>query len=88
AIAHYKRVLDHDASNLDAASALERLYHGAQRYEELAGVYLSKAAILDTPAAQKEYFFRAGQLYEEVLDRPDQAIDVYQKSLQVEPDDV
>ena len=44
-------------------------------------IYLTKAAMLDVPDAQKEHYFRAGQIYEEVLDRPDQAIEVYQKSL-------
>jgi tetratricopeptide (TPR) repeat protein len=88
AIRHYKRVLELADDNLDAATALERLYQSSERYEELAGICLVKAQMLDVPEAQKEYYFRAGQIYEEILDRPDQAIDVYQKSLQVDADDV
>ena len=53
AIAHYKRVLELDETSLDAAGSLERLYLGAQRYEELAGVYLTKAAMLDTPPRRR-----------------------------------
>ena len=81
-------MLELNGGNLEAATALERLYQASERYEDLAGVYLTKAQLLDVPDAQREHYFRAGQIYEEILDRPDRAIDVYRKSLQVEPDDV
>ena len=89
AIAHYKRVLEHDETSLDAA---ERARTAVPRR---AALRRARRRVPDQGRdarrrrdAQKEHYFRAGQLYEEVLDRPDQAIEVYQKSLQVEPDDV
>jgi golgin subfamily B member 1 len=88
AIAHHQRVLQVDSGNLEAASALERLYHVSERYDELAKTYLTKASLLPEPQEQKEYLFRAGALYEEVLDQPEAAIDVYRRVLKVESEDV
>lgn len=88
AIGHFRRVLELVDTSLDAASALERLYQASERYEDLAKICIQKAAMLDSPDAQREYFSRAGQIYEEMLDRPSDAVAVYQRSLAVEPDDL
>ncbi|MDH5674143.1 MAG: tetratricopeptide repeat protein [Myxococcales bacterium] len=88
AIAHYTKVLQLQEENLEAATALERLYHGAGRYEELAAIYRKKAAMLDVPDEQKQYYFQAGQIYEEILERPGDAVAVFQAVLEVEPDDL
>ncbi|MGD8860164.1 MAG: tetratricopeptide repeat protein, partial [Myxococcales bacterium] len=88
AISHYARVLELDAENLEAASALERLYQQHERYDKLAEVLMKKGALLDTPEERKAYLFRAGQLYEEVLDQPTEAVRVYQRLLEAEPDDL
>jgi len=42
AIAHYRRVLELDETNQDAASALERLYQSSERYEERLAYYESR----------------------------------------------
>ncbi|MGF1469684.1 MAG: tetratricopeptide repeat protein [Sandaracinaceae bacterium] len=88
AIAHYNRVLALDPDHLDAASALERLYHLTERYEALAQILLKKAHILDPVDEKKEHLFRAAQLYEEFLERPAEAIGVYRRVLEVDPEDV
>ncbi len=88
AIEHYKRVLEIDETNLDAATALERLYQVAERYEELAQIFLTKAALLSDPEEQKGYLFRAGAIYEEVLEQPQAAIEVYGRVLQIDAEDV
>jgi tetratricopeptide (TPR) repeat protein len=88
AIAHHQKVLAVDAENLEAATALERLYQVSERYDELAKTYLTKASLLPDPHQQKDYLFRAGALYEEVLDQPESAIDVYRRVLRVEAEDV
>lgn len=88
AVSHYVKALELDELNLEAAEALERLYQMSERYEELAGVYLKKAGILDIPEERKGYYFRAAAIYEEILERPVDAIEVYKKSLEVEPDDI
>ena len=88
AIGHYRRVIERDDHNLDAASALERLYQASERYDDLARIYLVKAGMLDVPAEQRAYYFRAGAIYEDILDRPKEAVGVYRQSLTVEPDDL
>ena len=87
AIGHYARALELDEENLDAATALERLYQQSDQYEQLAAICLAKAGMLDSPDEQRQYFFRAGSLYEDVLEQAEQAVGVYQKALEAEPDD-
>ena len=70
AIRHYKRVLELADDNLDAATSLERCIKCRERYEDLAGICLGQGRDARRPEAQKEYFFRAGRSYEEVLDQP------------------
>ncbi len=88
AIKHYVTALELDEINLEAAEALERLYQMSERYEDLAGIYLKKASILEIPEERKGYYFRAAAIYEEILERPVDAIEVYKQSLEVEPDDI
>ncbi len=88
AIAHYQRVLQLEPNHIEAASALERLFHMAERYEDLAQILLTKAEILDIPDEQKEHLFRAAALYEEILERPEDAIAVYKKVLEVDHEDL
>ena len=87
AIALYQQVLELDDQNMEAATALERLYQGTEQYEELASILLVKAGLLDVPADRREYLFRAAALYDELLSRPQEAIHVYQRALEAEPDD-
>ncbi len=88
AIRHYQRVLEFDAAHLDAATALERLFAAAERYEELAKIYLVKARMLESPEEQKDYLFRCAAIYEELLERPTDAVAVYQQVLEVDGEDL
>ncbi len=87
AINHYRQVLAVDANHLDAATSLERLFQMAERYEDLATIYMTKAGMLQQPDEQKDYLFRAAQIKEDILERPLEAIAVYHKVLEVEADD-
>jgi tetratricopeptide (TPR) repeat protein len=88
AIRHYALVMQLDGTNAEAASALERLYQATERYEELAGVYLVKARLVESPEERKDYFFRAGAIFEQVLERPSQAVDVFKQALDMDSEDV
>ncbi len=88
AIRHYKKVLELDGHHLDAADALERLYQMEEQYEELAANHLLKAEILTDPHERQESLFRGAFIYEDVLDRPQRAIEVYRKILEHEPEEV
>ena len=80
-------MLELDDQHLEAATALERLFHMTERYEDLAAIYMSKAAMLPDPDEQKSHLFRGAQIYEELLERPAAAIEVYQKVLEADAED-
>jgi tetratricopeptide (TPR) repeat protein len=88
AIAHYRRVLELDATHLDAASSLERLYQAENRFEELAEIYLVKSKMLDDLDAQKMHLYQAAQIYEELLGQPLRAVGVFKAVLELDPEDV
>ncbi|MEM7515575.1 MAG: hypothetical protein AAF368_01440, partial [Planctomycetota bacterium] len=88
AINHYRRVLELDDQHLEAATALERLYQLNERYEDLASIYLRKAEMVVVPEDQKDHLYRAAQIYEELLERPEDAVNVYHKALEVDAEDV
>ncbi|MCB9662249.1 MAG: tetratricopeptide repeat protein [Sandaracinaceae bacterium] len=87
AIQHYRKVLELDEQHLEAASALERLFHLSERYEDLAAIYMTKAGMLADPDEQKAHLFRGAQIYEELLERPEAAIGVYGKVLEIDQED-
>ena len=88
AIARYRRVLEIDPSNLAAAESLERLFRAANRYEDLSVILQKKAEVLEEPADKKEALFQAAAIEEDVLERPEPAIAVYQKVLDLDSDDL
>ncbi|MCB9708426.1 MAG: tetratricopeptide repeat protein [Myxococcales bacterium] len=84
AIASYQRILDLDKDRVEAASALQRLYESAGRYEELAVITLNKADALTTPEDKKDELFRAADIYETRLGNLPRAVDVYKKILEAD----
>ncbi len=88
AITHHQRILGLDGTNLNAAASLERLFQGAEQYEPLALILLRKAEMLDVPDDKKEHLFRAAAIYEEILERPTDAIEVYKKVLTVDAEEL
>ena len=88
AIAHYQKVLELDEQHLEAATALERLYQLSERYEELATIYQAKSRMLMSPDEQKDYLYRAAMIYEELLERPQDAALVYHQALEIDPEDL
>jgi tetratricopeptide (TPR) repeat protein len=88
AIAHYRTVLSLDATNLDAAESLERLFRHAERYPDLSLILQRKAEILDAPEEKKNSLFQAASIEEDVLNRREMAIAVYQKVLELDPEDL
>jgi tetratricopeptide (TPR) repeat protein len=88
AIALYRRVLEIDESNLNAAESLERLFRSTERYADLATILQRKATILDEPADKKDALFQAAAIEEDVLGKPEAAIAVYNKVLDLDGDDL
>lgn len=88
AIARYRKVLEIDAANLAAAESLERLFRTAGKYPELSQILQRKAEILEEPHDKKEALFQAAAIEEDMLERPEEAIAVYKKVLDIDGDDV
>jgi len=88
AIDHYEKVLQIDEEHHRSADALERLFQQAERYEDLAGIYLRKASMMRSPADQREQLVKAAAIYEDILDKPSDAIGVHQRVLEIDPNDV
>lgn len=88
AIKHYQRVLVLDDQHLEAATALERLYQLNERYEDLAQIYLRKSTMVVVPEDQKEHLYRAAAIYEDLLERPEEAIKVYHSALEIDNEDL
>ncbi len=88
AIARYRRVLEIDPLNLGAAEALERLFRVTNRYPDLSLILQRKAEILEDMPQKKEALFQAAQIEEDVLERPEAAIDVYRKVLELDSDEI
>src|SRR6185437_7274063 len=88
AIARYRKVLEIDPLNLAAAESLERLFRTAGKYPELSQILQRKAEILEEPHDQEEALFQAAAIEEDMLERPEEAIAVYKKVLDIDGDDV
>ena len=88
AVAHYRKVLEIDPRNLGAAESLERIFRAAERYNELSQVLQQKADILDDLNDKKSALFQAASIEEDVLERHDNAIAVYNKALELDPEDL
>ncbi len=87
AVYRYRRVLELDPVNLAAAESLERLFQIAERWADLSAILQRKAEILDALDDKKAALFSAAAIEEDVLQRVDQAIAVYQKILDLDAED-
>jgi tetratricopeptide (TPR) repeat protein len=87
-IALYRKVLEIDPLSLAAAESLERLFRTSERYAELSIVLQSKAEILEESSEKKHALFQAASIEEDVLGRPESAIAVYNKVLEIDSDDL
>jgi len=88
AIAHYRQILARDEQHLDAVEALERIFRAGDRYEELSAVLQQRAELLHDLDDQKRSLMQAAQIEEEVLERPDNAVAVYGKVLEIDAEDL
>src|SRR6202012_6097005 len=88
AIALYRKVLEIDPLSLAAAESLERLFRTSERYAELSIILQRKSEILEEPGDKKDALFQAASIEEDVLNRPEQAIAVYNKVREIDSDEV
>ncbi len=87
-IALYRKVLEIDPLSLAAAESLERLFRASERYADLSIILQRKSEILEEPPEKKDALFQAAAIEEDVLNRPEAAIAVYTKVLEIDADDL
>ena len=73
--------------DLEAANALEQLYLRGGDYANLVQLLQRKAEIVDGAAEKKALYYRAAQLYEEVLEDLESSVKVFQHVLSVDDAD-
>ncbi|MFL5304124.1 MAG: tetratricopeptide repeat protein [Polyangia bacterium] len=87
AAAAYGAALDVWPRDLNAANALEQLYLRGGNYAQLVQLLQRKAEIVEPMAEKKALYYRAAQLYEEVLEDLDRSVAVFQHVLSVDDTD-
>jgi golgin subfamily B member 1 len=87
AAAAYGAALDAWPRDLEAANALEQLYLRGGDYANLVSLLQRKAEIVDSLPEKKALFYRAAQLYEEVIENLDRAVAVFEHVLSVDDSD-
>lgn len=88
AIAVYQKVLAIDEDDLRALDALIKRYLGLSRWADLLAVYSKKADLVADPEEKKRIYYQVGAVYERELGDVPQAIETYQKILELDPDDL
>lgn len=88
AIAVYEKVLELDPEDLRSADALINLFLSLSRWEDLLGVYSKKVDLVLDPEEKKQILYEVGAVYERELSDVDNAIDTYQRVLELDPDDI
>lgn len=84
---YHEFVLDHDPGATRAFEALESLFTTTDNWQELLALYRKQAERVVVPDRQRELLLNICFIYEEVLDKADDAIEWYVRVLDIDPDD-
>ncbi len=82
----HTRILRADPLNDASFAALKELYTVGERWEELQALYRKRIADTVDADSKLDLLLQLCFLFEEILDRPDQAIESYQQVLALSPD--
>jgi tetratricopeptide (TPR) repeat protein len=82
----HRRVLAHEPLNDRSFEALKELYTGTERWEELQNLYKTRIDQTDDTGAKLDLLLQVCFLFEEILSKPDLAIETYERVLAIEPD--
>ncbi|WP_394842415.1 tetratricopeptide repeat protein [Pendulispora brunnea] len=88
AIAVYNKVIDLDSDDVRALDALIKRYLGLSRWADLMRIYAKKADLVVDADEKKRIFYQVGAVYEHELGDVENAIDTYNKILELDPDDL
>lgn len=88
AIDVYAKILDVDSEDVAALDKLIELYLRLENWTKLLEIYTKKADVVADPDEKKRLFLEVGAVYERELNEGAQAIDSYQRILEIDPDDL
>ena len=88
AIAVYEKVLEIDSEDLRSVDSLIGLFLGLSKWTELLGAYTRKVDLVIDPEEKKQVLYEVGAVYERELKDVPNAIDTYQRVLELDPDDL
>ena len=83
----YNKIVAIDPQNIDAVTALELIYMRTEAHQDLVDVIMKRVEIVLDPEERKQLLFRAAQIFDEMLQNPDESIRVYQMVLDIDDSD-
>ena len=88
ATARLHDVLEYYPEDLETIEELEAVYRATQDWANLVTVLGAKADLVDDVEQKKHLLNQAGTAYEEFLEQPHEAMDVYNRILELDPADL
>lgn len=85
ALAAHENVLELDADNHSTLQALDRIYQASSDWSNLVRILNSKLRLATDPSNESELHFRLGGLYQDALEKPEEARESYKRCLQIDP---
>lgn len=85
AVEAYRRMLEHQPGYLPALRSLGRLYAQTQQWDELININVEESQLIGDQSHVVALLHRNGEIYEEKLGRPEDAIDAYRHALTLMP---
>lgn len=82
---NYERLLEMDPSDVEALEAIDSLYRGAKRWEDLISVFRRRIDLSEAEEDSTRLHAQLASVYEEKLGRPDDAILAYREVLAIDP---
>ncbi|MCA9537317.1 MAG: tetratricopeptide repeat protein [Myxococcales bacterium] len=84
---HYESAWQSDDTDMVVIAALEEIYLHTEQWHELIGVLLRKCELTEAVDEKKELYFRVSALYEEMVEEPERAVDIYRTILELDAAD-
>lgn len=85
AVRRYREVLDSDPENVEAITAMDRIFGEQQRWSELVENLRRQVAITSNEEDVIRLYFRMGQIYQLNTNEPGRAIECYREILNIDP---
>ena len=83
----YKRILDADHNRKDIFTELELMLLTAERWDDLLAIYREAAEANYDPAQKNQYLFKMSSVYEDKLEKYEDAVETFKEILVGAPED-